>query len=144
MSAILAFDGHTGYVADYEIGGGTACVAVPCLFGESSTPTLAMLDTASKFTVIPADLAPHVGLDTSSSSADISLSTRFGSFDGYLVRLDIEFCADAGEPIRTDCAAVVCPNWPSGPVIGWKGCLEGLRFGLDPQINRFYFAHYAE
>jgi hypothetical protein len=31
-------------------------------------------------------------------------------------------------------------EWPGPMVLGWKGCLERIRFGFDPNVESFYFA----
>ena len=34
----------------------------------------------------------------------------------------------------------VSEDWPGPNVLGWKGCLERMRFALDPSDESFYFA----
>ena len=37
-------------------------------------------------------------------------------------------------------AFFTCSDWHDIVVLGWRGCLERLRFGMDPSVETFYFA----
>ena len=39
-----------------------------------------------------------------------------------------------------DATWFVAPDWPGPSVIGWRGCLERMRFALDPGEEAFYFS----
>jgi hypothetical protein len=49
------------------------------------------------------------------------------------------FLATDGEPLSVDAICFTSESWPGPFVIGWKGCLERMRFGLDPSEEAFYF-----
>ena len=68
------------------------------------------------------------------------LSSRFGTLEGYLVRLPITFLADEGESLATEGTFFVSTDWPlSVSFLGYSGLLDSIRFALDPQANHFYF-----
>jgi hypothetical protein len=52
-----------------------------------------------------------------------------------------EFEADEGSPLAVEATWFVADGWPGPIVIGWKGCLERMRFALDPSADAFYFAN---
>jgi hypothetical protein len=67
------------------------------------------------------------------------MSTRLGTFEGWLERIELQFPAVLGEPLSLDATWFVCEDWPGPMVFGWKGCLERLRSALDPSEDAFYF-----
>ena len=56
------------------------------------------------------------------------------------MRLQLTFEAEVGGPLDLDATWFVAPDWPGPMVLGWKGCLERIRFALDPTQEWFYFA----
>ena len=67
------------------------------------------------------------------------LHTRFGLITGSLGRVTVRFVAADGEPLTIDATCFTSEGWLGPMVIGWKGCLERIRFGLDPSEEAFYF-----
>jgi hypothetical protein len=64
---------------------------------------------------------------------------------GNIYRVNIVFLADEGDDITID-ATVFVPDeewqnsWGEHPgYIGLTGCLERMRFAVDPENDRFYF-----
>jgi hypothetical protein len=51
----------------------------------------------------------------------------------------LSFPADEGSPLDVEVTWFVSADWPGPVVIGWRGSLERLRFGLDPSSDDFYF-----
>ncbi|MBI4531612.1 MAG: hypothetical protein HY709_08815, partial [Candidatus Latescibacteria bacterium] len=47
--------------------------------------------------------------------------------------------AEEGENVEVEATWFISPDWPGPIVIGWKGCLERLRFAVDPSEDTFYF-----
>lgn len=45
-----------------------------------------------------------------------------------------------GKSMTVEATCFVSAAWPGPLVIGWKGCLERMRFALDPDDEFFYFA----
>ena len=51
---------------------------------------------------------------------------------------DLGFGINSALAIAVACIALA--GWPGPIVIGWKGCIERMRFGIDPFEECFYFA----
>ncbi len=58
---------------------------------------------------------------------------------GRLGRRQIGVEADDGEAPLLYVPVFSSDEWPGPNVIGWKGCLERLRVGLDATSGWFYF-----
>jgi hypothetical protein len=61
-----------------------------------------------------------------------TLSTRFGTFDGQLKRINIAILADDGESIEVDATVYIPSARPAGNFLGYGGLLERVRFAVDP------------
>jgi hypothetical protein len=105
----------------------------------ANLPYLAQLDTGAAWSVLAAGVAKDLGI-VGHIGDRVQLSSRFGTYNGYLVRLPLTFVADEGESLATDGTFFVSDDWPS-PVtsLGYSGLLDSIRFALDPQANHFYF-----
>jgi hypothetical protein len=102
------------------------------------TSSTVLLDTAAEWPVLNTELAREMGvLDT--VDLPMTMHTRFGRLDGQLVSIAVRFPAEEGESVTLDVRWFVCEHWPFPSVLGWRCCLELLRFGLDPDQDRFYF-----
>jgi hypothetical protein len=132
------YTGRSGYAADYVEGPYQLFVAVECLVGEFAVN--ALLDTGSQWCILPAQIAVALDEATLSHEPGERLSTRLGTFAGRLVRIPLALVAEEGETLDVDATWFVSPDWPGPAVIGWKGCLERIRFALDPIREEFYFA----
>jgi len=130
--------GKSYYTADHREGPHQLLVAVPCYVGELIDSTLALLDTGSQWCVLSSQIAVVLEYD-SGDEEGIGLHTRFGTFSGHLERIPMRFHADEGQPIEVQATWFISPDWPGPTVIGWKGCLERLRFAVDPEESAFYF-----
>lgn len=133
----LEFGGSARYDADVRHGSSFQLVVVHCIIEDEITR--AMIDTAAEWCVIDNELAAQVFGDLSVREGSGRISTRFGTFQGSLERCRVTFPCENGEPIAVDATFFVSSEWPGPNVIGWKGCLERVRFGLDPDENLFYF-----
>lgn len=100
----------------------------------------ALIDTGSQWCLLPADLAADLGYEGRIEDSDTRLHTRFGVISGRLVRIPLLFRAEEGGDVSTEATWFVSADWPGPPVLGWKGCLERIRFALDPAEESFYFA----
>jgi hypothetical protein len=109
--------------------------------GDVLEKEIALVDTASHWCILPPDIAVELGY-TLATEEDTHLHTRFGVLSGELIRLHLTFLADEGEPVEVEATWFLSPDWIGPLVIGWKGCLERLRFAFDPSENDFYFAEY--
>jgi len=137
---IQEYAGFSHYRADYLHGAHLLIVAVPCRFEKATRPSLALLDTASTWCVLPGEVATEAGYDLKPDPLTPPLHTRFGLIHGRLERMDIVLPAEEGEDLPVSATCFLSEDWPGPPVLGWKGFLERLRFALDPNEERFYFA----
>jgi hypothetical protein len=136
----------TRYFADHEGPFGRLFVAVSCFVGGQTSPLLALLDTASEWCMMPMETAIDLGYDLRAEGA-VRIRTRFGIVTGRLEVAPVEFRSEleptsgtAPRVLTIDATWFVSEEWPGPAVIGWKGCLERMRFGLDPGHDLFYFA----
>jgi hypothetical protein len=80
-----------------------------------------------------------VGFDLDVVETPVALSTRFGLFHGRLERVRVRFDATEGDALEQESTCFVSADWPGPLVIGWRGCLERMRFGFDSTEEAFYF-----
>lgn len=141
MSLSQDYSGRAEYSSTARFAGDRLFVAVACTVSGLEHRLEAMLDTGAQWCLLPSDLAARLGLDTSADPEQPRLHTRLGRLTGRLERLDLYLLADDGEDLRIDATFFITPEWPGPPVIGWVGCLERLRFALDPsrEPGDFYF-----
>lgn len=104
-----------------------------------------IVDTGSPYVVCPPHLSDIIGFDPADAIESIPYRVRGNLMWGSLYRVDVLFLADQGDDVRVD-ATVFVPDaewqdaWGEFPgFIGLTGCLERLRFAVDPENNRFYF-----
>jgi hypothetical protein len=90
-------------------------------------------------TSLPAFFAERLGIDAANEGEAAVLSTRLGTVSGQLIRVAVTFAATEGDPLTIDATCFVSPEWPGPMVIGWRGCLERMRFGFDPTEETSYF-----
>ncbi len=136
-----SYTGRAKYRSDVDEPTGNLLVAVLCRVGARTGKEAALLDTASQWCLLSPDVARDLGYEPDPDGDD-RLQTRFGVFAGELIRLPVIFVADEGEPTEVEATWFLSPDWPGPLVIGWKGCLERMRFAFDPRENDFYFAEY--
>jgi Aspartyl protease len=135
--AAQQYEGKSRYFADYDDGRDRYLVAVDCRLGETTFP--ALFDTGSQWCVLPPRTAQALGYDLAAPQQTVPLSTRFGTFHGRLERIALSFPVEEGVTVEVDATWFISPDWPGPAVIGWKGCLERIRFALDPSDDNFYF-----
>ena len=99
----------------------------------------ALLDTGSEWCIAPAALALDADYEAEPNPLVPRLYTRFGMLEGRLERITIVFPAEEGLDLDVPATCFFSPDWPGPMVIGWKGCLERMRFALDPGEEAFYF-----
>jgi len=56
-----------------------------------------------------------------------------------LERLPLTLVAEDGAELPVDATWFLSEDWPGPMVIGWKGGLERMKFGIDPGDQSFYF-----
>lgn len=105
--------------------------------------TTAIVDTAAPYPICTPDIASLIPSSTVERIEPFTLFTQFGDFKGALYRMPITFPANEGDDLEVD-ATVFIPDpsagWSNRPsYIGLTGCLERMRFALDPTANLIYF-----
>jgi hypothetical protein len=140
MCPVQTYGGRAFYRSDYHHGAEQHFVAVLCRPLDSPDVVPPLLDTAAEWCVLPAKLARDWGCAEPAHQPEASLLTRFGRTNGHLSRLSIVFPALQGADLTVDATCFISDSWPGPMVIGWKGCLERMRFALDPGDESFYFA----
>ncbi len=115
-------------------------VAVEVLIGDSSAASTLLLDTGSEWCVLPEHIAGEAGYPGEINPRIPPLHSRFGLIYGRIERIPFRFVADVGAELVLEATCFVSEEWPGPPVLGWKGCLERMRFALDPADETFYFA----
>jgi hypothetical protein len=134
------YTGRSRYYPDAISGPHRLLVAVACRVEDLEIPIRALLDTASEWCVLPADVAEVVGLSDDPELPQVRLHTRLGTVPGRLGRVGIQLQAEDGEALLFQATCFVSHEWPGPMVLGWKGCLERIRFALAPDEDAFYFA----
>ncbi len=105
----------------------------------------AILDTGAPYVVCNPSLTRELGLLPVLALTQMRLLIRGVSVTGRLYRLNLTFLATQGNDLTVETTAFVPdPEWeerwgnlPS--FIGLNGCLERMRFAVDPGSDTFYF-----
>jgi hypothetical protein len=117
----------------------TAKVYVKVRFGNLHESVMAQIDTGAAWSILAPDMAQAVNVSFENGDS-ARLNTRLGIKRGRLVKVGFTFVAEAGDPFDTEGTFFVSPDWPDGlNFLGYSGCLDSIRFALDPQANYFYF-----
>ncbi len=140
MNLIHQYVGGAYFYSDYQEDAHSLLVAVPCRVGDLPGPLVALLDTGSRWCLLPPRMAEDLGCELEPDPAIPSLHTRFGLLPGRLERIPLRVLAIEGEDVEVDATWFLSPDWPGPVVLGWKGSLERIRVALDPTEDAFYFA----
>ena len=125
---------YDGIEAD-ESGDSKLFIAVK--LGTLETPILAMVDTGAPFCIFEPEILAELGYSFEVDRA-IRLSTRRGPKLGSPDRIPITFIANEGKSLEVESTVFVTVDW-KGNFIGFMGCLQRLRFAIDPSANSFHF-----
>ena len=139
MNLTQQYTGGCRYLYLYPAGRHMLLVAVPCLVADLPDTEIALLDTGAEWCVLPPAVAQSLGALEPGDAPLLRLSTRLGTVTGHLERIPVRFPAEVGASLTVDATWFISPDWPGPLVVGWKGCLERLRFALDPGEETFYF-----
>jgi len=108
-------------------------------------PTLAVIDTGAPYLIIAPTLAKRLDLDPQTSLEKTSLKIRGVSYPGSLYRISVMLTAAKGESQPFDATAFIVDadqedKWERLPTfLGIEGCLDRIRFAVDPSKDHFYF-----
>lgn len=105
----------------------------------------AIVDTGSPYVICPPYLSEVIGFDPAYALESVPFQVRGISMNGNLYRVNVLFPAEEGDSLIVD-ATVFVPDqvwqetWGKSPAfIGLTGCLERMRFAVDPENDIFYF-----
>jgi hypothetical protein len=106
--------------------------------------TRAFIDTGGVYLFCPTEIADQLNLDPSQGIPVPDLRWRGVRFSGSLYRLPLTLLANEGESLIIEATAFVphtdterSVDFPC--ILGMSGCLERLRFAVDPASDTFYF-----
>jgi len=110
--------------------------------------TNVVLDTGGVYLVCNPQIVELLDLDPVSDIGKTRLVIRGTNVPGSLYRLPLILLAEKGQSIELEVTAFVPrlrPNqlWDLPSFMGLEGCLERLRFAIDPTTNTFYFGSIA-
>lgn len=104
--------------------------------------TSAILDTAAPYVVCAPPVSQVVQFGPTAALEQTRLLIRGIRFKGTLHRLTLVFPAEKGEPLTLEATGFVPDETETNPIpsfIGLAGCLERMRFAVDPAEDTFYF-----
>ena len=106
--------------------------------------TPAFVDTGGIYVLCSPEVAQAIPLRQGEGIPTGNLRTARGNFIGELHRVPLTLLPLEGEKLTIE-ATVFVPQadlgWPEGLpcILGMSGCLERLRFAIDPSTDTFYF-----
>jgi hypothetical protein len=111
--------------------------------------TMTAVDTGGDFLLCDPGIADILGLDPDGAVKFGPVVLRQKKFHGTLHRADVTLEAEQGKSLKLD-ATVLVPRlepydvWDLPSFMGLRGCLERIRFAVDPSTNTFYFGRTDE
>lgn len=130
---------------DHPSGTDNLLVAIPCcleglpLVDGFPSIQYALLDTAAEWCILPGAIVRLLDLDLTPDPDTLPYCTRRGTFHGRFERLSLTLIATEGQKVEVNATFFIC-DWTGPIIVGWRGCLERIRFGLDPSTGMWYFA----
>jgi hypothetical protein len=111
----------------------------------------AVVDTGGVYLVCHPAIAGRLALTPSEALSGVQgILLRGTIVHGRLYRLTLTLLADQGEDVMLQTTAFVpepeeAEHWGDLPcLLGLYGCLERIRFAVDPRAEQFYFGPAAE
>jgi hypothetical protein len=109
--------------------------------------TLVVLDTAAPFLLCSLWLATQLDVSKFDRIGSTRIVTNRGTLSGDLYRLPLRLIASEGNAIEIQATAIVPDlnqdHWRDAPTfLGFRDCLDRLRFAIDPSEEKFYFGPY--
>ncbi len=106
--------------------------------------TEAAIDTGGVYLICDPEIAEFIGLDPRDRLHDTDVKIRGVTWRGDIYRASLTLVATQGEGLVVEATLFVprpmpYQQWDLPPVIGLYGCLERLRFAIDPGTDTFYF-----
>ena len=105
---------------------------------------LAVVDTGAPYVIVAPAFARLLQLDSADALERTELIIRGVNFPGYIHRLPLQLPASRGESFRFEATTFIPEvdenDWGNLPsFLGMFGCLERIRFAIDPAEDAFYF-----
>ncbi len=108
--------------------------------------TQAYLDTGAVYMVCAPDIADALQLSEADRLGHEQLIFRGTRYHGALYRIPLVFLADEGATLEIEVTAFIPELHPSETwpieflcILGMTGCMERLRFAIDPFEDTIYF-----
>jgi len=107
--------------------------------------TEAAVDTGGVYRLLSPDAEDLLDLTADDAMGSEMLNVRGFSLAGNLHRVSLRILSDSGIDTVIDATALVVRLRPGAHwglpdvILGWHGCLERLRFAVDPVERTFYF-----
>jgi len=108
--------------------------------------TEAIIDTGGVFLICPPKIANRMQLDENDSLGEDIVGVRGSDVRGRLYRMNLKLLAEEGQSLTLEVTALIPrdtreEHWVSELpcFLGLHGCLERLRFAVDPYTETFYF-----
>ena len=107
--------------------------------------TEAVVDTGGIYCILHPAAAADIGFDPLEWIGDDKVKIRGVDCKGSLYRATLRIIADQGESLEqlvtVFVPVITAEEWGELPTfLGLSGCLEFLRFAIDPRTQQFYFA----
>lgn len=100
---------------------------------------LGLLDTGADYSVLDRDLAGLLDLQAG-GGYPMTYSTRFGSIEGALQRVEFTLVDEGGgQDLEAEATFFVSADWPGPTILGYNTALSDMRFALEPRENWFHF-----
>ena len=104
----------------------------------------ALIDTGGVYFICTPEVADLLELHPDASLGTDRLLIRGVSVPGHLHRVTLQFIAEEGESSDIEITAFVPEQdahriWDIPAFLGMQGCLERIRFAIDPGQEQFYF-----
>ena len=108
----------------------------------------AVLDTGGAYLILSPTVGAELGLGSQTQLGRENIVIRGFSYAGAIHRVPVTLPATAGEALTFDATAFVPEipageSWPLPSYLGWQGCLERIRFAVDPADELVYFGSAA-
>lgn len=122
-------------------------IIITVIIGEVQTS--AFVDTGGVYLLCSPEIAARARLDPTMAIPTPTLKWGRGSVRGMLQRAPITLLAAEGQSMTIEATAFVPgPGYEWGEdlpcILGMQGCLENLRFAVDPNDDTFYFGALGE
>jgi hypothetical protein len=113
------------------------------------TTTDAIVDTGGVYCICDPDLLALVDMPEEEALDSVNLLIRGVTRPGALYRLPLTLIAEEGKHLTIETTAFVPQlqpdeSWNLPTFLGLQGCLERLRFAVDPVTNTFFFGSIAD